>query len=251
MRPSTLKLLLLLLALPTAGLCLALLLQQRADLKLRASAARLAQQDVQLAGLLAQGEQLSNRLAQVASSAAAAPEPELPRLRAGAQQLRQQVEALGKSLEASRAARKLLGCSSLPPGYEYTPEQWHQREQLSAGKEQDAEKLHWAFWDYYLKHHEQFPSSLDQLRPYLEERHIALTGTNAFELIYPGPQDGLTNFPTQMLAVLRERQPWRAPSGRWARVYGMLTVPPRVVESDDDFQSWEAEHIIPPPGERN
>jgi hypothetical protein len=81
--------------------------------------------------------------------------------------------------------------------------------------------------------------------PYLAENHLTLTGTNEFELIYPGPQDGLTNFPTQMLAVIREQQPWQAPSGRWARVYGMLTVPPRVVETDDNFQSWEADHIIP------
>jgi hypothetical protein len=100
-----------------------------------------------------------------------------------------------------------------------------------------------AFYRYYRSHEERFPSSLSELGP----DHLSLTGTNDFELIYAATPSGLTNFPTQLVAVLRERQPWVAPSGKWARVYGILTLPPRTVETDDNFQSWEAEHVIPTP----
>jgi len=114
---------------------------------------------------------------------------------------------------------------------------------MARGKTDDAESLSRAFYDYWRYHQRQFPSSLDQLEAYLRK---PLTGTNEFEMIYPQTPIGLTNFPTQIVAVIRERQAWQAASGRWTRVYGMLTVPPRIVESDDNFQSWEKEHVIPP-----
>ncbi|PYI87947.1 MAG: hypothetical protein DME26_04530, partial [Verrucomicrobia bacterium] len=172
------------------------------------------------------------------------------RLRVEAGRLREQTNELGSKLAQSRGSRKLLGFPNSPPGYTYTPEDYARRQEMTAGRDKDATILSQAFYDYYRKHQGQFPSSLDQLAPYLAEQHLSLTGTNEFEMIYAGPQDGLTNFPTQMLAVLRERQTWQAPSGRRARVYGMLTVPPRIVETDDNFQSWEAEHIVPPPSAR-
>jgi hypothetical protein len=235
-------------ALAIAGVVASLVIHHWVGAKLREQNEVLSRQDHQLAEVSAEHERLSNRVAEEKSSPPEEPIRELERLRVEAARLREQTNELGRKLEQSRASRKLLGFTSFPPGYTYTPEERARREKIAAGKEQDAENLHSAFWDYYRKHQEQFPSSLDQLRPYLEEQHRTLTGTNEFEMIYAGPQDGLTNFPTQMLAVLRERQPWRAPSGRWARVYGMLTVPPRIVETEDDFQSWEAEYIVAPPG---
>ncbi len=246
MRPHALRSLLVL-ALPIAGLLCALAFYCHAQKGIREKEETLHAENVQIPALEAECGRLSNKVAQ--ANAARFPTElqadELQRLKNEAGQLRQRAEDLKSVLEKSQDARKLLGAPLIPPGRQYTREELQMRNAIAAGKEQDAENLHWAFWGYYSKHHEQFPSSLDDLRPYLEQNHATLTGTNDFELIYPGPQDGLTNFPTQMLAVIRERQPWRAPSGRWARVYSMLTIPPRIVETDDDFQEWESEHVIP------
>lgn len=237
-----------LVALAVAGVVASLAIRHRAEDLIRDKEEVLGRQADQLAGMAAEHERLSKLAAKVKSPALNGQALELERLRKEAEQLRNQTNDLGRLLAQSRGSRKLLGVPSSPPGYQYSPEDYARRKEMTAGKEKDAANLSRAFWDFYRKHQEQFPSSLDQLGPYLEAEHISLTGTNEFEMIYPGPQDGLTNYPTQMLAVIRERQVWQAPSGRWARVYGMLTAPPRIVETDDNFQSWEAEHIIPPQG---
>jgi len=68
-----------------------------------------------------------------------------------------------------------------------------------------------------------------------------------FEMVYQGSYNELTNVPWQEVALIRERQAWPTPSGKWARIYVTANGEVKVVESDDNFQSWEAEHIIPPP----
>ncbi len=233
-------------AMAIGGVIAALRVHHRVAAKIRENEEILSRQDNQLTELAAEHERLSSTPAGVRNLLPEGAMAELERLRVEAERLRDQTNKLGRKLAQSRASRKLLGFPTSPPGYEYTSEDYARRQQLTADKQKDASSLSAAFFDYYRKHGDQFPSSLDQLAPYLAEKQLSLTGTNDFELIYPGPQDGLTNFPTQMLAVLRERQVWQAPSGRWARVYGMLTIPPRIVETDDNFQSWEAEHIITP-----
>jgi hypothetical protein len=177
------------------------------------------------------------------SSPAGGQPGELERLRIEADRLREQTKDLQSNLRQSSGSRKLLGVRLVPPGYKYSQEYYEKRREVIAGKVKDASALSDAFYRYYRSHEERFPSSLNELDP----DHLSLTGTNEFELLYPATPPGLTNFPTQMVAVLRERQPWLAPSGKWARVYGVLTLPPRTVETDDNFQSWEAEYVIPTP----
>jgi len=233
-----------------AGVAASFMVHQHATARSRKDFELSDQQNGQLAALIAAHAQLLGRVTGGTNITGAT--EELKRLRAEAEKLRQQTNELGNKLAQSRDARRLLGFPATPPGYDYTPEELALRQEMSGDREKDARILTQAFWDYYRKHQDQFPSSLDQLAPYLAENHLSLTGTNEFDLIYPGPQNGLTNFPTQTLAVIRERQPWLAPSGRQARVYGMLTIPPRVVETDDNFQSWEAEHVFltPDPGQQ-
>ena len=67
-----------------------------------------------------------------------------------------------------------------------------------------------------------------------------------FEMVYQGSYNELTNVPWQGVALIRERQAWPTPSGKWARIYVMANGEASVVEADDNFQSWEAEHILPP-----
>ena len=118
---------------------------------------------------------------------------------------------------------------------------------MAAGKMKDASSLHGAIEHYLENHQGQFPLSLDQLAPYLQKEHLSLTGTNEFEIVYTGTSDRFTNIPTQGVAVFRERQAWLAPSGNWARLYVTADGFRHIVESDDNFQAWEAEHIFPPP----
>jgi hypothetical protein len=68
-----------------------------------------------------------------------------------------------------------------------------------------------------------------------------------FEMVYQGSTNELTHVPWQEVALIRERQPWPTPSGKWARIYVTAWGGVEIVESDDNFQSWEAEHVIPPP----
>lgn len=70
--------------------------------------------------------------------------------------------------------------------------------------------------------------------------------TSEFEIVFRGTLDDLTNVPEQAVVLIRERQPWPTPGGKWARLYVMANGEISVVESDDNFQSWEAAHVIPP-----
>ena len=142
----------------------------------------------------------------------------------------------------ARQARIALVASERP-----APEYRKQRDEMVAGKIKDASSLSEAIEHYLANHQDQFPSSLDQLAPYLQKEHLSLTGTNEFEIVYAGTYARFTNIPVQGVAVFRERQAWLAPSGKWARLYVTADGHRHIVESDDNFQAWEAEHIFPPP----
>ena len=81
---------------------------------------------------------------------------------------------------------------------------------------------------------------------YLRKEGRTLSGTNRFEIVYHGSVNALSNVPRGAIALLRSADTWIAPSGKPARVYGLADGSSQIVESDDDFQSWEAEHIVPP-----
>jgi len=120
---------------------------------------------------------------------------------------------------------------------------------VAGAKPIDARNLTTAFVMYASDHQGRFPSSLDQVAKYLAQ--YPLSGTNKFDIIYHGSLDELKGIPRGSVAVVRERQTWIAPSGKRARVYGMADGHSEIIESDDDFKAWEAEHIIsPPPGNK-
>jgi hypothetical protein len=54
----------------------------------------------------------------------------------------------------------------------------------------------------------------------------------------------LEGIPMGQVALMRDRQTWLTADGKMARVYGMSGGLGEIVTSDDNFQSWEAEHII-------
>jgi len=81
----------------------------------------------------------------------------------------------------------------------------------------------------------------------LAKENRSLSGSNQFEIIYQGSLDNLQGLPSESVAVVREQQPWPGPDGKMTRLYGMMGGIRQMVASDDNFQSWEAKHVISPP----
>ena len=229
-------------AIAIAAVMASLVIQHRAEVKIREKDQASRQQDNQFAALAAEHERVSSVVAQLKSSPPDGQRRELRELRIEVERLRQQINELEIKLEPGRQARIALVASERP-----TPEYRKQRDEMVAGKIKDASSLSEAIEQYLANHQEQFPLSLDQLVPYLQKEHLSLTGTNEFEIVYTGTSDRFTNIPVQGVAVFRERQAWLAPSGKWARLYVTADGHRHIVESEDNFQAWEAEHIFPPP----
>jgi hypothetical protein len=117
-------------------------------------------------------------------------------------------------------------------------------------KAEEAKTLTVALGEYASQHQGEFPSTFEQVAPYLQEDQQHLAGTTEFEIVYQGSFNELTNVQLSAVAVIRERQTRLTHDGKRARLYGFAGANggwPDVVESDDNFQAWEAAHIIPPP----
>jgi len=108
----------------------------------------------------------------------------------------------------------------------------------------------------------QFPASMSQLTPFFRspiddailqrydivaKRNMVLSGSNRFDIIYQGSLDKLDGIPLGTVAVIRDQQTWPSPSGKMLRAYGMADGHGQIVSADDNFQSWESQHVILPP----
>ena len=246
-------------ALVAAAVTASLLIQRRAQLTLRENEALLRRQEIQLADLAAENQRLSNLVLHTRTNRTPAEDPtELARLRAKAATLRQKADQLAKQLAETRRS---MGVGFFSDGDFNLLD--HNREMAIAAagrpeenaKLNDAKSLAAALLKYADEHGGRFPLNLDQAAAYLpkplepdtpEWANKPLTGTNAFETVFQGSQNDLTNIPGRRVALIRQCQPWPTTDGKWARVYGYADGAASMVESDDNFQSWEAEHIIPP-----
>jgi hypothetical protein len=224
-------------AMAIAGLAASLMFERRAQLKLGEKDEILRQQSTQLAELAAEHQRLSNLLAGASGSPTGDQLGELQRLRNEVEGLRKQNKELEKKQQENRTSQAASGQS-------HPPEYWQQLHLSAGGKPKDAVILGSVFLKFARAHQGQFPLSFDQVTPLLKEP--GLTGTNEFEIVCQGSLEQLTNVPLPSVAVVRDRQSWQAPSGKMAKVYGMLGGVGQIVESDDNFQAWEAEHIFAP-----
>ena len=254
-----------------AALVASLLIQRRTQARLGENGGALRQQESQLAELVAESQRLSNLLAQAKTNSAKTDDQtdELGRnLRAEAEALRKQTNQLAKQLAEQRhlteqlaEQRRRAGARTLSSGDSKLLE--HNKElgisfaggPRATGKLNDARAITEALRNYAGEHQGEFPPSLDPVASHLPEASDAnsppwanapLSGTNDFEIVYQGSQTDLTNIPLRRVALIRERQPWLTSDGKWARVYGYADGAASIVESDDNFQSWDAQHVIPP-----
>jgi hypothetical protein len=118
----------------------------------------------------------------------------------------------------------------------------------------DARNLRYAIMQYAAQHDAQMPSTFADIEPYKYQGKLPLggtfkerdtmAGTNDFEIVYRGSLNQLTNDPRKSIALLRQRQPWSTPHGEQARIYLMNDTRVFVVESGDNFVSWESEHLV-------
>jgi type II secretory pathway pseudopilin PulG len=246
-------------AIATAGVIASLLIERRTQARLRENDAVMGQQDNQLAELRVENQRLSNLVVQTRTNSAMAGDRtvELAQLRAKVEVLRQQTNQLGKQLgenPRSGGAQFLSRGDSNLMDHNYETAIPFEGGPREPGKLNDAKALTAALRRYADEHQGEFPLSLDQVGPYLPKPleadsppwvNAPLTGTNDFEIVYQGSQNDLTNIPPRRVALIRERKPWLTPDGKWARVYGSADGAASIIVSDDNFQSWDTQHIIP------
>ena len=253
------------------GVMTSLVIRYRAKAKLDQNAALLQQQENQLMDLAAENRRLANLDAQAKSSPAADQTAELLKLRTEAEALRKQASELRAQVAEKHRSRSQqhplrpdfgrVGSASVVSDSD-SEEYKDQLYKMAWGSKEnpamrDAYNLKYAIGKYALAHQGELPLSLDQVAPFVFKGELPLAGTlkgrdpmagaAEFELVYQGSRQELTNVPEEAVAMIRQRQAWPTPGGKSARVYVMVNGRVLVVESADNFQFWEAEHVIPPP----
>jgi len=163
------------------------------------------------------------------------------------QQRARSLESESNRLAAAMASRSGSSKTPNPPKPQPRPPEYYQELHKRAGaKAIDARNLSQAILGHANDHQGRVASALSQLDLYLRQQGLSLSGTNQFDLVFQGTLAQLQSVPGGAVALLRDRQVWTAPSGKPARVYGLANGASLIVESDDDFKAWEAEHILHP-----
>lgn len=247
----------------SAGIAASLLVQHHAAAAMRQNDNSLRQQQDEIARTTEENQRLANQVAQVAESNNRGTDysAELAQLQAKAAALRLQENQMSNRLWNSRisAGTRLLASENynltnysdwIAPSVEGGP-------RAESSKLNDARAFTTALLRYARMHQGIFPLSLDQVASYLPRPldpnskpwdDAPVSGTNDFEIVFQGTTNDLANIPLRRVALIRERQPWLTPDGKWAKTYGYADGhSEETVTSDDNFQSWDALHIVPPP----
>lgn len=252
-----------LLLIVAASILASLLMRSRMGAKARENDAILRQRADDLLKLMAENNRLSNLVAQASSDtksvSSEAASAEVARLRATAETLRQQSNTLALQLAQSR---RTAGAAALSRG-DYNLLDHNLGKSITfaggpreSGKLNDARAFAAGLRQYADENNGQFPSDLSQISAYLPKPlesntpswiNAPISGTNDFEIVFQGSQNDLSNIPLRRVLLIREQQAWQTPEGKWAKVYGYADGAAEIVESDDNFQSWETQHMVPSP----
>jgi hypothetical protein len=222
-----------------AGVAASLMIQHASHRKFLERDDLLRKQGEQLAALTAEHQRLSDLAAHAQDEQAVDHTAELAKLRREAEALKKQTNDLVLPMEKSRASR----ISRPAPNAELSPQEFQER-MRHMWEARDAAT---AFLQYAGDHQQQFPSNLDQIASYLAKENRTMSGTDQFDILYQGSLDKLDGVPLGAVAVIRSQQTWQGTNGNMTRVYGLADGHSQVVASDDNFQSWEAQHVISPP----
>lgn len=223
-----------------ASLLTCLAIRHASREKLEQRDAELAVQSEQIDALTADNARLA-KISRTPDAPAIATTDELQKLRTEVQSLQQQIATAGQ--QASAASQAAATNAKAP--VQHTDEYWKQLHALVGGKQSDAMKLATPLMDYARDHGGQFPTSFDQVSKYLRKDGLNPNAANEFEVVYTGTMDAVKDLPNMEVPLLRQRQAWPGPDGtKMERVYGFMGGMADIVESEDNFQSWEAAHLI-------
>jgi len=223
-----------------AGCVATFFIHRHSQAALRENNAAIENAQQQIAQLQKEQQRLNRELTASGPVVASDPTAEIDKLRQQADSLRAQTKRVKNKRAASKPAHE-------PPPESHPPEYYQHLHERAGGKDRDALALGLALRMFANDHQGQFPKDVDQLAPYLQKEGTTVTGTNTFEILYQGTAEDLAKVPDSAIALIRDREVWVAPSGKAARVYGMADGSGRVVESEDDFQAWEAQHVLRTP----
>jgi RNA polymerase sigma factor (sigma-70 family) len=212
-----------------------------ADNLIQEQAARINQLQVEQASFASRAAQLSpNNLA------------ELLRLRDEAARLRERTNSIAilqakdaRMLAALQQARRGPPHATSAPG---TTNDIAKEEAIA--RLGFAKQLCLAVVQHSFDNQGRFPTGLDQVTTaslYLNTN--AGIRLDQFEMVYHGTQDEIGKYadPGRLL-VIREKQPWRASDGRWAKAYAFADGSGVVhSEADGNFEKWEKERTAPAP----
>ena len=248
-------------AVVVAGIAATILVRGRANEMLRNNGIALEQQTRQLADLTAGNQRLTEQIEQAKSNPAAQVEPaaELNELRTRVAALRGQAAEMSARLQKQRRR----ACTDFFAQGDASVRE-HGRQiagtlrggPRATGKLNDARVLMNGLLKFADDHDGQLAQNLDLITKYypppLKDAsefwdNAPLSGTNQFEIIFQGNLAELTNIPPPRVAVIRETIPWTTPNGKWARTYGFADGGAIIETSDDNFQSWDTQYIVPAP----
>ncbi len=229
-------------ALLVAATVTPLLIQHRAQARLREKNQMLEQQADRLVQLAAENERLSNLVANASRPVANDQVNELMRLRGQMGALRRQTNELGELQEENRRLKQAAS-PEVAAGAATAA--------LQSRKAGFARNFALALISYASENQNQFPTNFDQISRYLPAvfQHLPvptsdldgfIQATNQFEIVFHGSFDDALTHPGSVV-VVRERQAWLTPLGFWAKTYGFADGHCEThTSTDGDFKRWDS-----------
>ncbi len=226
-------------AIVVAGVVTPLVIQHRAQARLRERDEMLEQRAARVAQLTAENERLSNLVANASRPLESDQFSELLRLRGEIGALRRQTNELEKLQEENgrlrQAAKPEVAAAAA----------------LHSQKAGFARNFALALISYASENQRQFPTNFGQVSGYFPAvfKHAPvptsdlegfIQATNQFEIVFHGSIDTLTD-PGSVILV-RERQPWLTPEGYWAKTYGYADGHTEThMPMDGNFERWDSQ----------
>ncbi len=223
------------------ALIIGLIVQQRAQEKLRAENESLAQQIVQLR---TDNESLSNLVVQAKSSQSMPKEQfnELLKLRGEVGVLRNQAGQLGKIRAENQQLHEQISTTQNRSQFPSASQsEWHQTNTINA-----ARLIGLGLIMYAGDNNNQFPTNFNQIANLLVgiTNQTSGIGTDAFELVNPVSQVAASAI------ILREQVPFQTTDGKWSRTYVFADGHAEVqISADGNFDGYEKQHLVPPPNQ--
>jgi RNA polymerase sigma factor (sigma-70 family) len=222
-------------AIVVSGAAVPLWLQHQAQLAAREENRALHQR---LDQLVAENERLSNEVAKVAGTPAAASEQERELLR-----LRGEVGGLKRQIaEAAQAQAKVA-----PIQQAKASEAMERQMELAISKMNYTKGWMIAFWQYAQQHGGLLPSDFESAVAFAPDAVKVETNltTQQFEIVYKGLVNEITN--PQSVIVIREKEAWQTIDGGWARGYSFADGHSEIHKAEDgNFVPWESQHLVQP-----